>query len=709
MGFSFGNLSLNTQKKLLGLEAVEPVIKNNFQPAEKDYFLILMDSHPTSMQVMQLEKALKKYDIRSYIILNAVNILYTKEKVKGSLTDFMLSNQSSWEKYTKYEGKQAKAVLCFGSSLYAINHGTEVMVEHFYDYITSRTYYYSPRTNCNVFPVDNLREVFPLMRDDGSGVSVTNYKTRFMHIQLEMMKKDGLWMPDMRDHTPVIITTAEECSALFKKHMNSEIIVLDTEDSGLDFTEDYIGCITITFDGVTGYFIPWKLVNVRQLSALISSCKHFIGANLKFDVKFLWMQGCRWPLPTDSTDELAHALNSDRFKGLKSLAFFWTKFGGYDEELDTYKKQTKCTNYTRIPTPILSQYAILDAIVTYRAYIALRDAVRGFDKKFPNEKMPEWTVERWYNEVMMPVYRDFCEIEYQGIYIDMETREKNKEKLQNEITRLEGVLRNTWNLPSDFNLFSSKELGKLFQKMGWTPIQIGADGIYSTADECLSEWEKQGNPGIKDLKTLRTVAICLKSFLGNETILTEEKDLTGWSQYIRKHKDGSYRVHSNYKVMQTETFRCISANPNLQNIPAHGPTAKTVKQCITSPDKELYRLCTIDFGSLQCRLATIDTARNEAGIDPMLFELYKDGSPLGADMHTVTAYNVFCEPTNRTVLEVLDEATGKTWIIGPDQKIMVGLRAGTVLKPGYEQTYEVIFGRDLKTTDTILDYYKEEK
>jgi DNA polymerase I-like protein with 3'-5' exonuclease and polymerase domains len=722
MAFAFGNLTLDTKKKNLDLDRVEPLIKNNFRDDVKDYYLVLLDMHPTSYHISSIEKALKSAGILSYVIMNSVNILYAKDKLSGSFSDFLVSNRSNWEKFLTVKGKHCKAVLTFGGAMYAVNHSADIMVEHFYDYIMSRTYYYSPRCGCNVFPVDALRETFPVVKDG----SCVNYKTRFLKIQLEKIKNDNPWMPDMRDAKIVIAESATQVRDIFEQNMNSAMVAWDLETSGLDFMTERIGCITMSFDGVTGYFIPWKFVNTRQLSALLSSCKRRVGANLKFDTKFVWKNGVLWPTVTDSTDMMSHALNSDRFKGLKPLAFFYTKFGGYDEELDKFKAQTKITDYTRVPIEILSKYATLDAIVTFRCYMALREQMRETDEKFPNEKMPEWTTERFYDEVMMPVYRDFCEIEYRGLYIDMETREKNKAILQKQIAELSLKLCEIWGVPKTFNIGSTKELGKLFQKLGWEPIKLAADGSYSTADDCLAEWDKQGHEGIKELRELRTAAICLKSFLGNENEFTDEDDLKGWSQYIRLHADGSYRVHTSYKVMQTETFRCISSNPNMQNIPAHGALSRLVKECVTVPDKERYRLCTIDFGSLQCRLATIDTALNEEGIDPMLFDLYKVDTILGGDMHSSTAWGTFINPIGVQILEIIDE-NDKKWLVGLNQDIKIKPRKEflekfmrenpkAIAKPAegsncdlpegsvFLPEYQVVKGAVLNENDSIVGY-----
>ena len=56
-----------------------------------------------------------------------------------------------------------------------------------------------------------------------------------------------------------------------------------------------------------------------------------------------------------------------------------------------------------------------------------------------------------------------------------------------------------------------------------------------------------------------------------------------------------------------------------------------------------YRLATFDFSSLQMRLCSIDSALNPSGQDPVLYNIYKDGSDTD-DMHSMTGFKTFVEP-----------------------------------------------------------------
>lgn len=86
--------------------------------------------------------------------------------------------------------------------------------------------------------------------------------------------------------------------------------------------------------------------------------------------------------------------------------------------------------------------------------------------------------------------------------------------------------------------------------------------------------------------------------------------------------------------------------PNMQNVPAghgaNGDLASLVKKCITTPDPEEYYLSTLDYASLQMRLAAIDTNLNDGGRDKNLYNIYLDPK-MGGDMHSRTGFGVFAE------------------------------------------------------------------
>ena len=382
--------------------------------------------------------------------------------------------------------------------------------------------------------------------------------------------------------------------------LDSDILAWDTETTGLHWFTDKLVCLTFCNDGKKGYYVPWKHIeqndeNQLLLLAVFYTCNRMVGANIKFDLHFLWKNLPGFDIfrvkRIDDVGQLSHAINSNRTKGLKPLTYFYTPFGGYDNELDTFRAQTGVSNYAQIPANILSKYATIDAIVTYRIYIALRKHVQWIDQNFPNEKPIDWTIERWYDEFMMTVYPYFIRMEHRGMRIDKDYLDDVRSRLKKRIPEVTKKLCELWDVPEDFKFGSTVELGRQIQKMGWPAVELSKRGEYATSDDCIQEWKRQGRPGIKELIELRELNSFLGTFVGEPSETGRQEDATGWEQFIVYHpEDDSWRIHQEYIIMGTETFRCIGKNPNLQNVPAHSKLSDEVKRAIFVPTSYHYTI-----------------------------------------------------------------------------------------------------------------------
>lgn len=106
-----------------------------------------------------------------------------------------------------------------------------------------------------------------------------------------------------------------------------------------------------------------------------------------------------------------------------------------------------------------------------------------------------------------------------------------------------------------------------------------------------------------------------------------------------------------------------------------------------------YFISTIDAASLETRIAAIDTCLNPQGIDPMLYDLYREGSPLGEDMHTASSFSVFGEKVGKQVYEAEDE-NGKVWKYIDETKLHI-------MRDGKEMD---VLGSEILETDSIIEY-----
>lgn len=596
-GFSFGNISTSLRPEKAGQETkpVPFLIEDKVQD-EGPFYIFLMDGAPDEVRLKLLQTRIREANIFSYLIVNAINKEFDKadkKTYKDGLGETFTNYRSDWTKFIDYKGKHCSGIMAFGAALYGIIKSTDVMVDAFYAANFIRPYFYLGHGFCGdydtfIVPVDYLKDIFPVMFDSKGNLQNFCWKTKFFTNQLKVLKDPNKWLPDMRPLVHHVMKTREEFDEVLKANMGAEAVAYDTETTGLDTTRDKVICLTITWNGQDGYFAPWDIINKRLLVQNIESCKHRITQNGKFDCKMMWNNGLPFGSvePTDDTGQLAHAIHSDRRHGLKPLAIFHTYFGGYDYELDKFKKQTGIERYDKIPADILSKYAINDALSTWRCYYVMMDIMRDIDKKYPNEKMSDWNIEKWYKDIMMPVYPDFIEMEARGFYVDLDEQKKGQDFIKNEIEELKEAMGKAWGVdPKTFPFSSNPALGKLFKSKGWPEVEVAKNGVYATSDSVLTEYERLGLPGVTELKKYRTDNVFLHTFLGER-----DGDNLGWNAYIREEEDGQHMIHCNFSVNGTTSYRNKGNEPNLQQIPVHHKNAKYVMKMITVPQMEEYTI-----------------------------------------------------------------------------------------------------------------------
>lgn len=688
--FAFGGLNVASTKKSLAAELIQDIVQIEHTSDKGPYVLVLLDEFYYPDKLKKISIFLERNGIRNYRAVNALNCIIPKEDLKGEISRFYRINQSKWRQHA--EG--AKGVIAVGAALYAINQSADLMTFAFYDIMFNKPYFWSPDANTWVFPVDSFNEIFAAIQQKGDSLyhvdnpgPANTYKTHFAEYQFKQIM--SLRLSPLRVDKPTLIKieSLEDFQAFAKQHMNEKIISWDLETQGLDFMKCRIGCITFSFDGKTGYFVPWKFVDKRLLNEMLSTCEIQVGANLKFDVRFLWHNGVSAARIDEDTVQLGHLMNEQRLNGLKPSAYYYTPFGGYDRELDRYREKTGITDFTLIPEHILFPYATMDAIVTYLVYTALLEQLTRIDAAMPNEKDPEWTIERYYREIMMPAVNAFAEIEFNGVHINRELLAESRSAMQKEIQEIENELGAQWSVGGDFDFGSTHSLGKLFEQLGFEELGRAKNGDYKTSDACLERWALRGHPEIKKLQRLRTLNTLLKTFISKD-----EDSEKGWESYVRQHPDGSWRMHPTFNVMRTESGRCKSDSPNMQNIPAghgsNGDLAALVKKCISTPNPDEYFLSTLDYASLQMRLAAIDTTLNEHGRDENLYNIYIDPK-MGADMHSRTGFGVFADGKEfeLEVIEIESDGVSRT------------LYAGEFVKT---KNRGAVQARDLQPSDTLL-------
>lgn len=606
--------------------------------------------------LLYLEKMLLKAGINSYVITSALRKVPTEKDLKSKKSEFYVNNDSGWMKEiilpARAKGMIADVVVPFGAALYQITKtGTDFTVEDLI-YPAFENYVYIGHGwigdyDMFVFPQYPLLEIFSpgTNAKRQCGVELGGWKMNFMISIFRKIAAHKYQLPDDMSTPDLVevgacydtdkVKAVKDVEEFLNKHCNENICAFDLETSGFDQWKCKIRCITLAFDSKTGYYIEWKIFKdnpqlVKNLSKMMQSAKHRVTVNGKFDIKFLWVNGLDTSIDvTEDAMTLCHCLCSGRKKGLKTQAFFWTPHGGYDHKLDLYrdalkKEGIKDPSYYDIPKDLLFVYATMDAVMTVRVWLAGLARMHKFDQEYPTEKPIShtgghaYTSYEWY-QFVMKIYPIICHMEYEGLCVDEHVIELHRKVFRKKINDARQQLAEIFNVSPDFEFGSTTKLGKLLEEKGWPCYGKSAAGGFETSNDCFKEWTRDGLKGVQELKNFRKANVCLKTYLGDlETKVNQKtgvvtKEWSGWPQYIIHHPDGSARIHCDFGVCATETFRMISKEPNLQNVPTHSDEGSITKMSFTTPPAPLVTVIAKDHPNLKdfevTQLGVINTAR----------------------------------------------------------------------------------------------------
>lgn len=715
--FSFGNIKAGAKKSshFSKIETNPVLVDNSNVSASYDCIpIILADEIYEDAALSGINRFLKASGLTRYKILAAVNCHADKDQVKkqGKI-EFYKINRSKFEDYIP----QFSPIITVGPALYSLLMEDDIYPSHVQQYIFGVPFFRFSKDltyeNCHVvFPIESFRDLFAL----GFQEPVKSFKTELARKQIKRCLLLGDQpIPEFPKLNKIFIESQEDFETRFylpNKDRKNEVLAWDIETSGFNFLKDEIGCITLSFDGETGYYLPWRYVDKKKLGEILKNNRQ-CGANLKFDVKFLWSNG----VPEATIDEdvivLGHVFDETRSNSLKALAFYYTEFGGYERPLDAYKRKVQVDSYLDIPEELLREYAVMDAIVTRRVWENMMKHLHDLDKKYPNEFYPANGLEQYYYDRNIPAANMYAKIEYRGCYMDKKRLDNLRQEMKEHIAGLKQQLCEAFDVASDFKWESGKDLGKLLERKGWEDLGRQKSGEYATADFQLKRWEKTHKKESKLIQDLREMNVLLNSFVGDDSqksifndffedlnvqgeldfgdededyeyddLLDEEKGTKGWAQYLTYHpEDSSYRMHADYFSMGTDSGRTRCQHPNLQNTPAHSKWAQKIKRCFCTPDDDNYYLLTADYASLQARLAAIDTWSPQ---DNIVQALCKPD----ADLHSSTGFLCFSNNKEYEIEEIEVEQDGEIYhFLGKEQ----------VLTQRGE-----IFASDLKETDTLI-------
>ena len=655
MNFNFGiDTSILPKNQNDVIEDILVATKSN---NSKHHILLLLENKPDKSGpfktfIINLFKVyLPEYDY-DVVIASKLNMGIEHIKKHG-VYKYYQQNHSDFLSYVR----DNTVVLTSGYALQAVTQSDNLSIDCFYDYVFNNTYFYSPRTLTYILPFDSFLSV--IIKWDNTGYALKQCsRVEFMKLQFQCIKDNPslFTKPKLDRYIIKKVNNNDDWDAFILASKKYNKISLDLETTGLNFIRDKIICMTVSFDGKTGYYVPWLNVNKKELSMMLKD-KYQIGANKKFDDKFLIQNGITNVYTDSDVLQLGHLLNEMRFNGLKSLVYHYTHNGGYDDALEEYKRKYNPETYADIPEDILMQYATMDAILTFNIEARMQEQLTKLDNDFP-PKRGWWEVRRLYEEVIIPYQNLFTQIEYDGFNVNVEKLKSNSLILQADILSLKDRLRKALNLTMNMEdlfgdaivekdeLDSSKKLGEILERLNWECLGRTKGGWYKTGDAELERWLQLGHGEAALIQEMRSLLTLQKTFMG-----IPDRNDKGWIPHITRHQDGSDRVHSTYSVMLMDTYRNGCQIPNYQQLPSSSMSAELFKQVVTVPDTKKQYLVSLDYSGFQLRLATIDSK------DIVLMNAYKENPD--ADIHSKTAFNIFCSDVKFNINEIHIDDNGK--------------------------------------------------
>ncbi len=593
-------------------------------------------------------------------------------------------------------------VLMEGSAVEALTEGN-VKYSYLKDKQTNDFWFYEPGIRCPVYPIPRIyRWVFERM--DGTEESPTKgYDLVYVSTQFRDAFDHEIDMRRIPKRKRIPIRTPEELQELlYDQYQDAEWVAIDTETDSLDWMHARCGCVTLSFERYKGYFVYWDALkpDKKAFSDFIKNKKQ-IYHNGRFDIKVLYKNGIdRDALHIDyDTMDAGQVLNENRSNTLKTLAYLYTPFGGYDEPLEQYKKQfsKKSTiTYLQLPPHLLEQYATDDAIVTYLLFEETLEEMRWFDAEYPmtgegfKATDPPNTLEGYYFNHRIPASNAHIDSEIHGVLINIDVLRRLEREFAYDLSVSRQKARKAIGLPDSFRMTDSIVADWLEDQLGLPCYGRTEMGHYTIDDSAMKKWIRDGYTYLQDFVDYRKKFKIFSTYIGHEFLepnlhknaqkgSNDEKtppesngkagegEKNGYWQHLYYHgeyHEKDYRVHSNFFVMMKATHRSSSEAPNLQQVIKHAETY-AVRYKVIEDDGTVYDLFQYD---------TVRVKRNGDVQDVFAYELQESDRIISVDR--VQDREPVLDGTRPSMQEAAEEETkGKTDFSGYSRNHVVGALA----------------------------------
>lgn len=515
---------------------------------------------------------------------------------------------------------QYDVIITVGKGLYTVTKSDDINSwEEFVEFKFNPTYFYTEfnTKKIRVYPLPEMASLF-----------LDNFETHvyLMHQMREILTYlRGNIDKENDPHECIIVDDPNE---FLLQHMDEEIVACDIETSEMTNFNDMFNkgfeiiCVTMSFDGKTGYFLPFNKIDKETLSEFFKRVKQ-IWANGKFDCKCLTLMGIKNCRVDEDVILLFHMLSTERSRNsIKTLAWL-IGFGGYDKELEKIKKEYKINDYRRIPKDILVPYSCLDPIVTFRLYQLGTD----LGKK-------QQQVIQCYRE-LIETFPSYLEMEINGIELNYDYLNKFDKDLQIKIKDIATEIAIELSL-NESDISSAEKLGKALERKKLPAINRVKKGHFATGESELLAWSKKGYKIADKIIEFRKTSKLRDAFVGNTEKITREEIFDGYisddtkSVGLTKFICDDLRLHPIYGVAMTDSGRDKCASNNAMQLPSQGEEGKLFKPVIGCPED--YYILNLDYSGFQLRIGA-HYSKDKNMMDAFI--------KYGADIHSITASNLF--------------------------------------------------------------------
>ncbi|MCA9293402.1 MAG: DNA polymerase I [Phycisphaerales bacterium] len=398
------------------------------------------------------------------------------------------------------------------------------------------------------------------------------------------------------DRNYEVVTTKAQLDALVKDLTAAgrakRIVALDTESTSYHaMRADLVGLSFAVSHG-RAWYVPVRspepdkhLDTQTVLNALRpileSSDIHKTGHNLKFDMLILRRAGINLQGVQDDTLIASFVLDTARSShSLDALALAELKHTCTPIS-DLIGSGAHQKGFDEVPIERAAPYAAEDADIA----LQLRDVLVPQVEKTGLGPL--------YHTLEMPLIQVLAELEYNGIRVDPDELDRQREAIVDDIERLRRDIQDA--APRTFNPDSPKQLATiLFNKPDAAEPGLGLKPLKKT---------KTGHA--TDVEVLESLADDDSIESPLPRLIVEYRQLTKLvNTYLIALKEAinpeTHRIHSSFHHTGAATGRLSSSDPNLQNIPIRTTIGRQIRKAfIADPGNQLI---IADYSQIELRL-----------------------------------------------------------------------------------------------------------